>query len=91
MGQQRRSCQQNQLHPFSWGQPTGAEGCHKIRKFRHQHLQPDANGEGGQHQLIFQMVHTEKAGFHVPHPHRVEKLGDAKHREGCLLYTSRCV
>ena len=41
----------------------------------------DAKEEGGQHQLIFQVIHAEKASFHIPHAYGVEELGDSKHGE----------
>ena len=87
MGQQRYSCQEDQAQPFFRSETAGPEGSYEKRTFGYQGLQADAKEEGGQHQLIFQVIHAEKAGFYIPHAYGEEELGDSKHGE-CIGLTA---
>ena len=87
MGQQRYSRQEDQAQPLLRSETAGSEGSYEKGTFGYQGLQADAKEEGGQHQLIFQVIHAEKAGFYIPHAYGVEELGDSKHGE-CIGLTA---
>ena len=68
---------------------TGSKGLDKVRKFRDQRLQSEADGKGCDHQTVAEVVHTEYRGFHIPHPNGMEKLGKPQNRKGVGLGTGQ--
>ena len=72
MGNQRKGCKNRQFQPLCHIKVYGSEGFNEKRLLGHCKLQQKSNDTGSDHQLILQMVYSEKGFSDIAHPHGME-------------------
>ena len=87
MSKQRHGGEDEKSCPFCLREPHGLERRNKRRLFRHHKLQGESDRQRQNHQPVIHRIHPENRLFHIPHPDRVEKLGQSQDGKGTVSYT----
>ena len=85
MSKQRHGGEDDKSCPFCLREPHGLERRNERRLFRHHKLQGESDRQRQNHQPVIHRIHPENRLFHIPHPDRVEKLGQSQDGKGIRL------